>query len=103
MTAYIDPAEVTKLRIFHEPDPIGGRWYLDGIDHRRPGWPNFTEACWTFDTWREAIGAMREFAMMLLGAPPPPLPPPNEADALTFDEVEAAGLDGTLRGLRWDR
>lgn len=26
-------------------------------------------------------------------------PPPDPADALTFDEVEAAGLDGTLRTL----
>ena len=27
----------------------------------------------------------------------PTLPPPDWADALTFDELEAAGLDGTLR------
>jgi hypothetical protein len=53
---YIDPATVTKLRIFW-----AGDWNVDGINERG----GFTESCWSFDTYAEAIAALEEFYQSL--------------------------------------
>jgi hypothetical protein len=53
-----DEHPAVRLRLYTEDGPAGPEWWVDGIsaDGRR-----CTDACWTFDSWAEAVGALPEF------------------------------------------
>lgn len=59
---YLDPTKATKLRIFTE-DTLGDngedtvQWSIDAIDEAG----NYTEACWSFDTFAQAYHAAADF------------------------------------------
>lgn len=38
-------------------EPVGTEWYIDGADDEG----NFTEMCWSFDTYAEALMCLSEF------------------------------------------
>jgi hypothetical protein len=48
---------VTHVHVFYEDDS----WFLDGRDEH----DNFTEACWSYDTWDEAMAQVPEFIRAL--------------------------------------
>jgi hypothetical protein len=56
---YLPPSKVVKLRIFREP--LGHdqhRWCVEVVLSGR----NYTEECWAFDTYTEAVTYLRDFA-----------------------------------------
>ena len=48
---------VNYIRVLGED----GQWFIDGRDE----YGDYTEACWTYDTWAEAIADVPEFIRAL--------------------------------------
>lgn len=74
---------------FHKPCPEWVGIRLQQFGHRVAYWSMDWDIAISF---ANAILSEAEIAQR-------PLPPPRPGDALTFDQVEAAGLDGTLRSM----
>jgi hypothetical protein len=55
---YVDPRTIKKLRIFWEPVGHAHQWCIDGIDNTG----GYTESCWSYDTFDEAVQSLTEFA-----------------------------------------
>lgn len=55
---YLPAEKATHIRIFAEECGDGGHtWAIDGADNAG----NYTEACWSFNTWKAAYEAAAEF------------------------------------------
>lgn len=51
----------THVRIFED----AGEWFLDGADDEL----NYTEACWSFDSFKGAVEAVEEFVASVAATP----------------------------------
>lgn len=66
MSDYLPRESAVKCRIFRDFTPERP-WHLDGYDPTPALWSSagYTEECWRFDSWAEAILAVPDFIQYL--------------------------------------